>query len=83
MHFPLALHVVLLSATVTFALAENEKPQGLNFHRATSWTSSLRSLFQVASDTRSNEEYHHDESQPSFSSRIYRRRRRHNRRFHP
>ena len=74
MQFPLALLVV--SATVAFALPENEKPQSLDLHRTTGWkwTSSLRSLLQV--DARPNEEYH-ESQQSSLRSRISRRRRNH------
>ena len=74
----LPVFLAVLYATATLALPEDEKPQGLNLHRATSWTSSLRSFLQA--DTRLNEEYHELEPQPSLTpSRIYHRRRR----FHP
>lgn len=77
MQFPLALLAVLF-ATVAFASPENEKPHGLNLHGATSWASSLRSLFQV--DTRPND--HESQKTFKFPSRISRRRHR-ARRYHP
>jgi hypothetical protein len=75
MQFLLAL-LAVLSATVVFASPDNEKPQGLNLHGATSWTS-LRSLFQV--DTRPND--HESQKSFTFPSRISRRR--HRARYHP
>ena len=75
MQFLLAL-LAVLSATVVFASPENEKPQGLNLHGATSWTS-LRNLFHVKTQPID----HESQQTFKFPSRISRRR--HRARYHP
>ncbi|KAF8802034.1 hypothetical protein BYT27DRAFT_7261479 [Phlegmacium glaucopus] len=72
MQLPLAL--LFATATVAFAMPDNEPPEGLNLHQGTiwRWPSSLRNLLI----TRPNAQCHESTQQSSFRSRIMPRRRR-------